>query len=475
MLSHCSRSFTLKGSFVTLTLILVFVLAYTGLAMPGQAAESDTTFSTYYGGSSNECIFDRCAIAVDNAGNIYLAGTTKSSDFPLVNPLFTDNDDGSGEDIFVVKIDPNGEVVFSTYIPDGAARGIAVDDAGDIYVVGESGSESYPVTADALQDSPAGLTDFVFFKLKGDGSELLYSTYIGGGNFDIGYDIALDSQGNIILTGWSDSSDFPTVNAAQATNGGLQDIVVLKMKADLSGLVFSTYYGGERRDNSWAVAVDDVDNVYLGGRSASNDFPTTPGVVQNERFSGAGNDGVVVKLQPQGNVAYSTFYNLDSSNEVTDIAVDRDGNAHMIMRRSAVKLNSSASAVLYDTEVPVDVGIEGEGGIALDDAGNAYVTGFSPSSVRDLVIAGVQPGGQLAFTRTFGGSDEDRGEGIALYERSSGQVDAYVIGYATSDDFPVVNPIQSQLNGPDDLIVLNLTNLQELLPKQNFLPFVIGN
>lgn len=472
---NLSRSSTLRFGLTAAFLVLVLVAVSVGPALPDAAAESTTTLSTYYGGSSNECIFDRCAIAVDEDGFIYLTGTTKSSDFPLVDPLFTDNDAGSGEDIFVVKIDPDGEVVFSTYIGDGAARGITVDDAGDIYVVGESGSGAFPVTADAFQDSVAGLTDFVFFKLKGDGSELLYSTFIGGGNFDLGFDIALDSAGNIIMSGWSDSSDFPTVNAAQSNNGGLYDMVVVKMKADLTGLIFSTYHGGERRDESWAVAVDQTDNIYVGGRSASDDFPTTPGVVQSERYSGAGSDGAIVKFTPQGTVAYSTFYNKDSSNEVTDIAVDGDGNAHVILRRTAVKLNSNASGVLYHSQIPVDFGGEGEGSIALDNAGNAYITGYPYDGDKDVVIAGVLPSGRLAFNQSFGGSDEDRGEGIALYQHGDGQVDGYVIGYTLSDDFPTINPIQSDLNGPDDVILINVTNLQELIPNLNFMPVILGD
>lgn len=434
------------------------------------------TFSTYYGGTLGECTFgNRCALAVDNDGNIYVTGGTSSPDFPLEEPFANDQpDDGSGADIFVVKLAPGGSsVIYSTYIANGVARGIATDAEGNAYVVGDTVEPSFPVTPDAFKACEVNNPDIVVIKLSADGQQLLYSTCIGGSNFETGYDIALDSAQNMLVSGSSASNDFPTVNPIQTyQDTDDEDGVVFKLAASGDSLVYSTYLGGTERDRAWTIDVDTADNAYVGGTvtTGSTGFPITAGVVKSTLEA---TDGFVTKITPTGTLVYSTYLGGESIDSVANLAVDDAGNVYALQTglgfTGITKLNTDATNVVYSTEVESDPLVnEGYGGIAVDSFGNAYFLGQRDAEGRDkeLVIFGLNPSGRQLYTREVGGSSTEEAMNMALYEQD-GQVDAYVLATSLSDDFPVQNPLPGgdarNADGGEDLVIFNITDINEAL------------
>ncbi len=462
--------------FLVLTISAVLLFANHN-AKAGAPDQTTIGFSTYLGGSSEECLFERCVIAVDQDGYIYVAGTTRSSDFPLQAPIALDDDnDGSGNDIFVAKLMPNGSLLFSTYIGNGAAQGITVDEDGNVYVTGYTNDDDFPTTSDAYATCAGNLIDTVVFKLSADGTSLDYSSCIGGSGRDEGYEIALDSNNQMIVVGFTQSDDFPTKNAIQTNHGGSEDITIFKLSTNgtTSTLHHSSYLGGAKRDYGWAVEIDDTDNIYIGGRSDSDDFPTTAGVLQEDRFSNAGTDGIVAKLDSSGGLVYSTFYNDTSSNAVADIAVDDGGHVYFVtIAEEAVKLNATASQINYLADLDIYIAVEGEGRIVLDSENNAFIVGRSQSTHADLVLTAVHHSGHVVYRETIGGSDAEQGMGLALYEHND-EIEATLIGTTESSDFPTMNPIQASLNGSTDAVVVNIEGLETAVQfHQNFLPLVV--
>jgi hypothetical protein len=245
------------------------------------AAGSALVYSTYLGGSGYET-FGGGAIAVDAAGNAYLASSTNSSDFPTANALQSVYGGGSAStgfgDAFITKVNATGSaLVYSTYLggnDDDRAYGIAVDATGNAYVTGRVGSTNFP-TQSPLQGSHAGGGGDVFVtKLNSAGSALVYSTYLGGADSDYGRGITVDAAGNTYLTGSTYSASFPTAEPLQPTKGGNEDAFVAKLNAAGSQLVYSTYLGGSGYDNPNGIVVDSVGNAYVTGITGSINFPT---------------------------------------------------------------------------------------------------------------------------------------------------------------------------------------------------------
>ena len=231
-----------------------------------------------------------------------------------------------------LTIDPS--LVYSTYLggsSDDFGRGIAVDSSGNAYLTGNTASINFPVTAGAFQTASGGIYDAFVSKLNSGGSALVYSTYLGGSNYDLGYGIAVDSAGNAYVTGNSHSSDFPTTAGAfqTALSGTAGDAFISKLNSSGSALVYSTYLGGSSsNDIGYGIAVDSAGNAYVTGYSISNDFPTTAGAFQST--FGGGFDGFVSKLNSGGSaLVYSTYLGGGSYDLGYGIAVDSSGNAYV--------------------------------------------------------------------------------------------------------------------------------------------------
>ncbi len=229
-------------------------------------------YGSYLGGGGGDHGY---RIAVDSAGNTYITGTTDSTNFPTKNAIQSNLNRGIS-DAFVTKINADGSaLVYSTYLGgtgQDIGYGIAVDSAGNVYVAGLTGSYDFPIKNAFQSNNHGGFEAFVT-KINSLGDALVYSTYLGGSNFEYCYGIALDSAGNAYVSGYTNSTDFPTANAYQPNNHGGYDAFVTKFNADGSTLVYSTYLGGSLDDGGSSVAVDSAGNAYITGSTDSADFP----------------------------------------------------------------------------------------------------------------------------------------------------------------------------------------------------------
>jgi hypothetical protein len=234
---------------------------------------STLRYSTYLGGSRDDT---GNGIAVDSVGNAYVTGNTASTDFPTSTLIQPTNHGGS--DAFVAAIDPTGSTLrYSTYLggsSDDYGNGIAVDSTGDAYVTGYTFSTNFP-TFKPLQPTNHGIGDAFVAAIDPTGTTLLYSTYLGGSDYDYGFGIAVDSAGDAYVTGYTWSANFPTSNPLQPTNHGWADAFVVAIDPTGTTLLYSTYLGGTLYDYGFGIAVDSAGNAYVTGETLSTDFPTS--------------------------------------------------------------------------------------------------------------------------------------------------------------------------------------------------------
>jgi Beta-propeller repeat len=288
-------------------------------------------YSTYLGGSDTDSGY---GITVDSEGNAYVTGITYSTDFPTKNPLQAAK--AGGFDAFVAKINPTGSaLVYSTYLGGSdydQGKGIAVDSAGNAYVTGATISTDFP-TMNPLQPAYGGGQEDAFVaKINPTGSALVYSTYLGGSNVEEGDGIAVDSAGNAHVTGVTGSNDFPTKNPLQPANGGYWDTFVAKLNPSGSALVYSTYLGGNYYDQGRGIALDSSGKACVTGQTSSTDFPTTPGAFQTVCSGGTAcvGDVFVAKMNAAGSaLVYSTYLGGSDDDRDNGIAVDSAGNAYV--------------------------------------------------------------------------------------------------------------------------------------------------
>jgi hypothetical protein len=252
-------------------------------------------YSTYIGGSNDD---EGYSIAVDGSGNAYVTGLTTSTNYPVTPGAFQTTK-GGGRDVFVTKLNETGDdLVYSTYLggsDEDRGYGIAVDGSGNAYATGWTYSTDYPVTPGAFQTTKGGGWDVFVTKLNATGTALVYSTYIGGINDDVGYGIAVDGSGKTYVTGYTYSFDYDvTPGAFQTTKGGGYDVFVTKLNATGTALVYSTYIGGGAEDRGYAIAVDGSGYAYVTGYTSSINYPVTPGAFQTTK--GGGWDVFVTKV-----------------------------------------------------------------------------------------------------------------------------------------------------------------------------------
>jgi len=444
-------------------------------------------YATYNGGNGLDFAN---ALAVDRAGNTFVTGGAGSANFPTANPL-----QGSlkgAEDVFVTKINANGSArVFSTYLGGGGmdeGKGIAVDNGGNVYVTGSAGSFDFPMLG-AIQGTWGGSGDAFVTKLNGAGS-LVYSTYLGGNAIDEGRGLAVDPAGNAYVVGITFSTNFPTVNPFQAAKGAQQDAFVAKINPGGTAWVYATYLGGNAVDEGYGIAADATGNAYVTGYTGSTNFPLqSPIRVSNL----ATVDAFVTKLNAAGSaLVYSTYLGGSGTDYGTAIAVDSSGSAYVtgvagsndfpvvnaMQPNLAVaddafvaKFNPSGSALVYSTYL--GGGSEDQAyALAIDQAGNAWVTGRTNSSdfplttpiqatrfAFDIFVTEINAAGSARLFSTFlGGTGSESGRGIAVDRLGN----IHVAGETISTDFPVVNAIQ-QTNGggavSQDAFVLQLGDL----------------
>jgi len=242
------------------------------------ATGSGLVYSTFVGGDGDDLGY---GIALDSSGAAYLAGDTTSTNFPAISAMqgtFAGCRDG-----FLAKLNPSGSAfVFSTYLGGSgcdSAYAVAVDSAGESFLTGITGSTNFP-TLTPFQSTLGSLSDAFATKFNSNGT-LAYSTYLGGSGDDVGHGIAVDTSGSAYITGETTSANFPTAHAIQSSKGGFSsDAFVTKLNSLGSGLVYSTYLGGDDVDVGRSIAVDSSGNAYVTGTTGSFDFPLIAGALK---------------------------------------------------------------------------------------------------------------------------------------------------------------------------------------------------
>jgi hypothetical protein len=317
---------------------------------------------------------------------------------------------------------------------------------------------------------------------------LVYSTYLGGNNLDVGYAIAVDNGGDAYVTGFTTSVNFPSISGVFQTVkpsvSGLDSIFVTKLNPTGTGLVYSTFLGGSANEIAYGIAVDAGGNAYVTGSAQSTNFPTTAGAYQTTKPSPAYQDTVfVTKLNAAGTgLVYSTFLGGSGSETGYSIALDPGGNAFVTGNTSSTdfpttagafqtaggggidafitKLNSTGTSLVYSTYLG-GTGEDGACAIVADSSDNAYVTGYTYSAnfpVSGGAYQSVNGGGEdgfvlklnptgtiLVYSTYLGGSNSEIGRGIAV--DSGGNV--YVTGNTESTNFPATAGVyQGALGGP---------------------------
>jgi hypothetical protein len=451
-------------------------------------------------------------IAIDSAGNAYVTGFTESPDFPVTPGAFQAKRKGfKNAFVSVINTGATGAaaLAYSTYLGGSVLDvgfGIAVDNTGKIYVTGFTESPDFPVTSGAFQSKLNGFKN-AFLSVLNTGASgtaaLAYSTYLGGGVLDVGYGIAVDNTGKAYVTGFTESPNFPaTAGAIQGRLNGIKNTFLSVINTGATGtaaLAYSTYLGGSSFDEGCGIAVDSSGATYITGFTYSKDFPVTSGAFQtalNSKHGGA--NAFVSKISTGATgtaaLAYSTYLGGSLFDQGYSIAVDASNNAYVTgFTRSSdfpvtsgafqtalksilggtnafvTKLNTGANgarSLVYSTYLGGTTCDEGHG-IAVDTAGNAYVTGFTYSkdfpvtaSAFQSMLKSIHSGGSnafisqvntsrsgsasLAYSTYLGGSGSEVGNGVAVDKFGN----TLVTGRTESYDFPVTSgAFQPRLSG----------------------------
>ena len=472
--------------------------------------------STFWGGSASERF---ATVTVDAAGNVYVAGLTGSTNFPRTVSTLPAL---GGTEVFISKFDPAGGLVFSTVFGGSSSdevKAIAIDADGNIIVVGDTFSSDLPVVnaiQPAFHRSGCGgefggiCSDGFVAKIDPTGQRLLFSSYLGALGLDEALDVAVDGAGNIYVTGATNSPTFEGATPLRDF-GGTQDAFVAKIPPGGGSFSYFTYLGGSSEESGNGIAVDAAGNVYVTGVTSSQNFPTlNPIQARSENFS---TSAFVTKLDPTGSIVYSTYLGGNSQDTGLGIGIDSSGSAYVVgftwstnfptanaqqqfLRGQndvfVAKLSPSGSSLVYSTflggnsreqlfpdlqeifAVPLD--------IAVDAAGNAYVSGstqsndfpsvfalypfgggsclveppippFATEPCPDAFVTKLDTTGKLMFSTPIGGSGDDRGRGVAA--TPDGIV--YVVGTTLSPDFPVKAPLQANLAGSADAFIVKIS------------------
>ena len=381
------------------------------------------SYSTYLGGTGLGAV---TGVALDTSGNLYAAGWTEAIDFPIV--LAEQASNAGSADAFIVKLNPTGSaLVYATYIGgqgDDRAAAIAVDGSGQAYVTGSTASLNFPLVS-PVRSTRGGAKTVFALKLNNVGNTLLYSTYLGGTNYEVGTSIAVDGSGSAYIAGDTQSANFPVLGGVQSTIGGGMDAFITKLNSTGS-IVYSTFLGGTLDEHAGGIAVDGSGNAYVAGGTYSTNFPLA-GAIQTSNHGGQ--DAFAAKLNAAGTaLVYSTY--LGGTGTITPevangIAVDSTGNAFI-------------AGVTNSTDFPVTAG--------------AYQVAFN--GVSDAFVTKINPAGTaLAYSTYLGGTSFDWAWGIGV--DSSGN--AYAAGYTSSGDFAQSNPVQAGFGGFYDAFVSKLS------------------
>ncbi len=449
---------------------------------------SNPLYSTFIGGEANEYSTD---IATDNLGNIYITGYTYSSNFPVKG--YNETSQEGDADCFVMKFNSAGNDLIYSAIIGGSGYDVAysidVDSEGNAYVVGRTASYDFP-TLNAFDDSYNGGSDLFLFKINSAGDALLYSTYIGGSNYDSAESVCLDQSGDVYIVGETDSLDFPiTAGALDESYNADGDGFVLKFNTQCDALMFSTFFGGFEDDYLVSVTVDSVGAVYVAGYTSSEDIPITSDAYDRS-YNGGYSDSIIFKLNSEGNsLLFSTYYGGAQRDYPSSILVDSYGNSYVVGTTyssdfpsenafngepdcSVLKLNRYGNSSIFSTVVggsDYDFGND----LAATSDGCVVVVGRTYSNDFPITSAAIassknrqsdmfafklnNTGNELLYSTYFGGSLDDQAEAITLDSYGN----AIITGGTYSSDFPTKDAYSSASNGNRECFLLKIPDLTD--------------
>jgi hypothetical protein len=391
------------------------------------ATGSTPVYATFLGGNSDD---QGTALALDADGQVYVTGYTFSTDFPARPEAHHDAHAAMAADVFVAKLGPTGSTLMYGILLGGwgydRAYGIALDAAGSAYVTGETGSHDFPTTPGAYDISYNGAVDVFIAKVNPAGSGLAYATYLGNNVSNYGTAITVDPAGCAYVTGATEYADaFPvTPGAFDTSHNGGWDAFVARLNPAGNALMYSTLLGGEGQDSGQAIAVDAAGRVYLSGVAGSSNFPVTF-MAFDTSYAGA-SDAFVAKFEPAGDrLAFATLLGDTGSEGGSAIAVDASANVYVTGNTTSASFPTTPAA--FDT--------------VFNGSSDAFMVKLAST------------GDRLDYATFIGGSAADGGSAIAV--DAAGQV--YVTGATSSAGFPVTTgAFDTSYSGEGDAFVLKL-------------------
>ncbi|MEO8024843.1 MAG: SBBP repeat-containing protein [Bryobacteraceae bacterium] len=405
--------------------------------------DGQVTFYTYLGGSNQD---EPKAMSVGLSGNVYITGTTLSLDFPVTASAYQSTLSGSKSDgtnlgtsdAFLARIDPSsGSLAYSSYLgglKDEIGYAVAAAPNGIAYVTGVTNSDSYPINSNnAFQGANAGGYDMFVAKFdttKSGADSLPGSSYLGGSNQDAGRAIAVDPTGGVWVAGVTDSGDFPIFGESyRFAYAGNSDAVLIKLNPDLSGIAYTSFFGGSDIDEAHKVAVDTKGRVYFAGVTLSTDIPVTANALQ--KVTNGNGDIFLAVLDPSlpraQQITYSTYFGGSDADSPYDLALDpATGFVHLAGYTISRNFPTTADAVqkasakggvdgFVATINPAKAGIDG-----LVFA--SYVTSTGSQLATSLALA---PDGTLYVAGATSGSLFPDGQAQRTTPR--GSVDGFVM------------------------------------------------
>jgi hypothetical protein len=367
-------------------------------------------------------------IAVDAMGSAYVTGHTRSPDFctlfgnvPGYDLTYNDNGDA-----FLLKVKPNGSgLEYCTFIGGNdwdSGTAVAVNAAGQAIITGGTWSPNFPTTANAHTAEIQGLRDSFVFQLNAAGSEIIYSSYLGGSGQDESRGLSIGADGTAVVAGWTNSDDFPTTpNSFDTTYNGAFDGFLVQLTPTLATFNYGAYVGGGDEDRVTAVAIASDNSTFITGHTQSPDFPTTSGTLPSNN-----RDAFVLHINPAGDLLqYGTRLGGSDIDEAYGLTVDAAGIASVVGSTNSADFPTTATS--YQPELQGDT--------------DAFVMQLSPS-------------GQTLFYSSFlGGSDVDWATAVTF----NAQKQLILTGATRSDDFPITtNAYDSQIKGDYDIFITRL-------------------
>ncbi|MBA3532295.1 MAG: SBBP repeat-containing protein [Ardenticatenales bacterium] len=417
------------------------------------------SYSTYLGGSAYDQTF---VLTSDAAGNVYVTGMTQASGYPTSSgPIGTTG----GYDVLVTKFDPDGEILYSTYLGgsgDDAGRGLAVDSTGQVVIVGNTTSNNFPTLggysstyAGGTCADAKGCNDAFVVQLSADGTTLLYGSYLGGATGDdIAVAAGVDITGTIYLAGYT-YGGLPTVAGSYDTshNGtNTLDGFVAKVNPVLTGtasLVWSSYLGGSGQDVIRTLAVDEATRVYVAGDSTSGlavgsgGFPRTGNPLQSGTYGG-NRDAFLAHFSANGqSLLYSSFLGGSASDSIWSMTYPTTDTLYL-------------TGLTLSTNFPTTT-------LAYQGSLGGGQDGFVARWQRTTPSA-------LGYSSYLGGAALDEGRDIAV--AADGRI--YLTGRTSSDNFPVLNAVQSTRGGDEDLFITSLNAAGSALVYSSYLGGTLG-